>query len=118
MLLISFFGMVLLDDYNREASRLYGLLRETWERALEEVLLAGVVERYRVGVQTRQINVIADITPEDCKAVESAMTKSSKWLPGHDQAPAAIQDLPEPDELWGEIVVLEEWVSGINKRRR
>ena len=33
--------------YERDASYIYGLLREAWERALEEVLLAGTVERYR-----------------------------------------------------------------------
>jgi len=53
------------------------LLREGWERALEEVLLCGIVEHYRPGVQTKHINVIADITAEDCKALETAMTKCS-----------------------------------------
>ena len=103
--------------YEREAGHIYGLLREAWERGLEEVLLGGVVERYRAGVQTKQIGKIADITPDDCKAVEVAMTKSSKWLPGHDQAPAAKQDIPEPDELKSDIEALENWVSNIRARR-
>jgi hypothetical protein len=33
--------------YEKEAQFLYGLLRAAWERALEEVLLEGVVERFR-----------------------------------------------------------------------
>ena len=74
--------------YEKEAVYMYGLLREAWERGLEEVLLQGVVERYRGGVQTQQIEKISDITPEDCKTIDIAMTKCSKWLPGHDQAPA------------------------------
>lgn len=103
--------------YEKEATYLYGLLREAWERGLEEVLLGGVVERYRTSVQTRQIERISDITPEDCKTVEVAMTKCSQWLPGHDQAPAAKQDVPDPDELKVDIEALETWVKGINKRR-
>ena len=103
--------------YEWGAGRIYGLLREAWERGLEEVLLGGVVERYRAGVQTKQIGKIADITVDDCKAVEVAMTKSSKWLTGHDQAPAATQDMPEPDELKIDIEALESWVSGIRARR-
>jgi wobble nucleotide-excising tRNase len=35
------------EAYEKEAVFLYGWLREAWERALEEVLLEGVVERYR-----------------------------------------------------------------------
>lgn len=104
--------------YEKEAAYTYGLLREAWERGLEEVLLGGVVERYRAGVQTQQIEVIADITPEDCKQVDVAMTKCSKWLPGHDQAPAAKQDMPPPDELKADIDALESWVDRIRKRRK
>ena len=104
--------------YEKEACYIYGRLREAWERGLEEVLLSGVVERYRQGVQTQQIQDIADIEPADCKALEVAMTKTSKWLPGHDQAAAAKQDVPEPDELRADIEALESWVKTIRDRRK
>jgi energy-coupling factor transporter ATP-binding protein EcfA2 len=105
------------DAYEKEAKYLYGLLREAWERALEEVLLGGVVERYRPGVQTRQIAKIADITPDDCKAVGTAMTKCSTWLPGHDKAAAARAPVPAPAELRADIEALAAWVTAISKRR-
>ena len=104
--------------YEKEAIYLYGLLREAWERGVEEVLLGKVVERYRTGIQTRQIELIVDIVPDDCKAVDVAMTKCSQWLPGHDQPPAAKEDVPEPDELRQDITKLEFWVKAINKRRK
>ena len=103
--------------YEKEASVIYGLLREAWERGLEEVLLGGVVERFRPGVQTLHVGVIADITPHDCKAVERAMTKCSKWLPGHDRSAAAPAEMPEPEALSADIEALNEWVRAINKRR-
>ena len=103
--------------YEKEAKYLYGLLREAWERALEEVLLAGTVERFRVGVQTQQIGKLADITTEDCRTLDTAMAKCSKWLPGHDQAPAARAPVPEPLELKVDIEGLESWVAAIRGRR-
>ena len=105
------------DAYEREASLIYGYLREAWERGLEEVLLGGVVERFRPGVQTLQVGLLADISPEDCRAVEKAMTKCSKWLPGHDQAPAARAEVPEPGTLKADIDALDGWVKAIRKRR-
>lgn len=105
------------DAYDKEAKYLYGMLREAWERALEEVLLGGVVERYRPGVQTQQIAQIADISAEDCKAVETAMTKCSTWLPGHDKAAAARAPVPAPAELKADIDALASWVAAIRKRR-
>ena len=103
--------------YEKEASYIYGLLREAWERALEEVLLDGVVERYRTNIQTTQVLKIADITEEDCRVLEAAMTKCSKWLPGHDQAPPARADIPGPDVLKDDIHTLEKWVAEIRGRR-
>jgi ABC-type multidrug transport system ATPase subunit len=106
------------DAYEKDAKYLYGLLREAWERALEEVLLGGVVERYRPNIQTQQVAQIADISPEDCKTVETAMTKCSKWLPGHDQAAAARAPVPGPAELKADIEALDDWVTAIRKRRQ
>ena len=103
--------------YEMETSVIYGYLREAWERGVEEVLLGGVVERYRPGVQTQQVTLIADIKVEDCKAVEIAMTKCSKWLPGHDQAAAARADIPEPASVKADIERLEAWVKAIRGRR-
>ncbi len=104
--------------YEENARRIYGYLREAWERGLEEVLLGGVVERYRPNVQTQQVALIADITPEDCRIVEKAMTKCSKWLRGHDQAPAAQAEVPDPASLGADVEKLEEWVTAIRTRRR
>lgn len=103
--------------YEKEAKYLYGLLREAWERALEEVLLAGVVERFRPSVKTQNIGTIADITRQDCEILDVAITKCSKWLPGHDQAPAARAPVPMPAELKADIEALEKWIGAINSRR-
>jgi energy-coupling factor transporter ATP-binding protein EcfA2 len=106
------------DAYEKDAKYLYGLMREAWERALEEVLLGGVVERYRPSIQTQQVSQIADITADDCKMVETAMTKCSKWLPGHDQAAAARAPVPNPEELKADIEALDGWVAAIRSRRK
>lgn len=106
------------DAYEKDAKHLYGMLREAWERALEEVLLNGIVERYRPSVQTQRLAMISDVTAEDCKALDAAMTKCSRWLSGHDQAAAARAPVPEPTELKEDIDALESWVATIQKRRR
>jgi energy-coupling factor transporter ATP-binding protein EcfA2 len=106
------------DAYEREAKHLYGLLREAWERALEEVLLGGVVERYRPSVESQRLAQIADITADDCTTVDAAMTKCSTWLTGHDRAAAARAPVPEPAELQSDIQALETWVDAIRRRRR
>ncbi|MEM7308732.1 MAG: AAA family ATPase [Planctomycetota bacterium] len=104
--------------YERQATYLYGRLRETWERAFEEVLLANVVQRYRPSVQTQQVHDLAHIEPQDCIDLEAGMTKTSRWLPGHDKAAAENTPIPEPPELRQDIEALAEWVKRINDRRK
>ena len=106
------------EEYEREAVFIYGRLREAWERGLEEVLICRVVERYRPNIQTQQVKHLADITDDDCKELEAGMTKSSRWLPGHDQAPAENVPVPHPDEVKIDMDALENWVGRISRRRR
>lgn len=106
------------DDYDREAVNIYGLLREAWERALEEVLLGKVIERYRPSIQTQQIHYLSDITDDDCRLLNSGMTKSSRWLPGHDKSPAENVPIPTPNEMKDDIEALDSWVKCILKRRK
>jgi len=105
------------EDYEGEAIVIYGLLREAWERALEEVLLGGVVQRYRRDIQTQQVDDLSDITDEDCTELVEGMSKTSRWLPGHDQAGAENVPVPDADELREDIQKLENWVKRIRNRR-
>jgi len=82
------------------------------------VLLGGVVERYRPSVQTRRLAPLSDITETDCKTVETAMTKCSTWLPGHDKAPAARAPVPGAAELKKDIEAAEAWVKTIRDCRK
>ncbi len=71
------------DDYFFEAKGWYILLREAWERAVEERLFKGVVERFSIGVQTQKLKKIV-ITDDLLAEIDKGMTESSNWL--HDAA--------------------------------
>lgn len=104
------------DRYEKEAKYLYGLLREAWERAIEEVLLNNVVERFQVGVQTQRLKAV-DIEAQDYAAIEVGRSKCSKWLPGHDKAAADRAPVPSAAELKSDIDALEMWIAAVRKRR-
>ena len=103
--------------YERDAAYIYGLLRESWERGVEEVLLGGAVERYRNSVHTLRVSALVDISEDDCNKLKEGMTKCSRWLTGHDQSGADNAPIPEPTELSEDINMLEDWVLQIRRRR-
>jgi energy-coupling factor transporter ATP-binding protein EcfA2 len=103
--------------YEVFACDLYGRLRETWERSVEELLLNDSVRRFRRSIETNRLTKLSDIKPEDIEFVVAAMTKCSKYLRGHDKAVAINEPVPAPAELKADIEHLENWVSGMRKRR-
>ena len=105
------------QEYEQAGTRIYALLRQAWERGVEELLLYGVVERYRNSVATQKARRLEDITVDDCTELDAAMTKSSRWEGGHDHAAAEGAPFPLPDEIEKDITALDDWVKGLRKRR-
>jgi energy-coupling factor transporter ATP-binding protein EcfA2 len=96
------------ERYRREAKTWFELLREAWERSVEEKLFNGVVGRFQPGIQTmrlRPVNVTAAMTA----AVEQGMTRASEWT--HDQAPALGRPPPTAADVKAALDDLEAFTS-------
>lgn len=93
----------------------YQRLRDAWERAIEEILLNGVVWRFRAGVSTQSLLEVA-VDDKDYAAINTGMTRCSKYA-SHDGASNAIVSMPTPDDLEKDIEALEIWRAATVKRR-
>jgi hypothetical protein len=107
-----------LDAYERDLTQGYGLLREAWERAVEELLFNQSVMRFDHRVQTQRLKKVADICQDDLDTIDAGMTVCSKWLPGHAQATAINEPLPGPQDFFSEINRLEVFVQAMRQRGR
>lgn len=102
--------------YEQKAEWIYKRLRQSWERAVEEVLLNGVVLRFTDSVATQRLKALTDITDADIQCVDSQMTYCSSFV--HDEAGAVNAGIPDPPVVEADIKRLEEWVSDVHKRRK
>lgn len=93
----------------------YALLRETWERSIEEVLFAGTIMRFSEGVSTQMLKEV-EVSDEDYHSVTAGMTKCSKFS-GHDGAASANVPTPPPDDLHADIEAFEKWRKSVVDRR-
>ena len=105
------------ERYRSVVPDLYGFLREAWERAVEEVLLNGSVVRFGREVQTNRLKPLVDITEADLTTIDRAMTKASRYIRGHDDAAAIVDEPPQPDELRADIKELADWTKEMRKQR-
>lgn len=108
-----------LDTYQRDGELWYGGLRETWERAVEEILFADAIGRFRNEVRTGILTTakVWLISEQDILTIDHGMTKSSAWLRGHDQPATVNRPMPPPDELRDDLASLREWASEVVRRR-
>jgi energy-coupling factor transporter ATP-binding protein EcfA2 len=106
------------DIYSRDAKHIYGKMRETWERLVEEWLIRNVVQRFSRAVQTQNIRYIVDSTAEDVATITAGMGKCSIFFEGHDTATGlGVTEMPDIDELLADISALDVYFKVLKKRR-
>jgi energy-coupling factor transporter ATP-binding protein EcfA2 len=94
------------DKYFFEVKSWYELLREGWERAVEERLFKGVVERFLLGVQTQKLKKVT-ITNELLADIEKGMTDSSSWI--HDAAAGLNPTPPDTTRAENDLKFLSDF---------
>jgi hypothetical protein len=99
------------SQYEYDIRDFYGRLRDTWERAVEDHLFNGAILRFGTGVKTQSLAHLHRVTEQQLNNMEEGMSKTSKWLRGHDQAAALALPVPEPIEAEADLASLEKWVA-------
>jgi energy-coupling factor transporter ATP-binding protein EcfA2 len=103
-----------VEAYQDHAKRTLGMLREAWERAVEEVVLNGTVQRFRRQVRTLKLPEVVKLTADDVAAVEAGMGLASTQA--HDQAAAAAQPVPKPEEVEEQVSQLSSFCKEFRNR--
>ena len=105
-------------EYSQHCYGFYNLLREAWERLVEEKLLNNVITRFGRSIQTQRLNKLIDnITQEDYAAVDSGMSHCSTFFQGHDTATGLQQRPRKIAEIKADLESIESLVTDLNKRR-
>lgn len=105
------------DEANRSfVTDVYTKMRETWEHAIEEILFAGVVGRFRPNVATMRLRA-AHVDKSDYESIYAGMTRCSKYS-GHDQAAGVPPDLPKFADIKADLDKLTSYVTAANTRRK
>ena len=103
-----------IETYNKEVAILYGLLRETWEAFVEEVLLFETVKRHGNEIQTQRLKSVS-VETQDYKNIHIGIRKCSKWMIGHDKSKSIDVNRPSPEELKEDINKLKKFTKEIIK---
>lgn len=102
------------DPEYRAAARHVGeLLRETWERLIEETLFQETVVRYRRSIETTRLMRVA-VEDADWEKIHRGMTRSSRWA--HDESRGTGGAAPSPDDLKNEVTAIRDLADQLRAR--
>ena len=101
--------------YNEKAAIIYGRVRETWERFVEEILLNEVVLRFGQSVQTQRLSGVL-VEDSDFEFIYHEMAKASKYMDGHDKCLPITDSRPEIKELSEDVEKLATYLDQVQKR--
>ncbi|MCV0386105.1 MAG: AAA family ATPase [Nitrobacter sp.] len=104
------------DDYGRRCTGFYAALRETWERAVEEIVLNDVVRRFGPNVGTLRLGGV-DVNDDDFVLVHRAMSRASEHS-GHDQAAGRQLDTPTKAQMRADLDELTSFRTAKSKSNR
>lgn len=104
------------DQYRRQAKDFYSDLRESWERAVEEVVFAKTVVRFVPDVMTGRLKEVS-VTDDDYRTIFFAMKRASERS-GHDMSAGRDIPQPSPDEMEADLKVLDDFRIELGKRRK
>lgn len=95
-------------DYEYEIKGLYGRLRDTYERVVEEVIFCDIVRRGSDVVQTQMLRFV---TLPDALAIQFHEGMSRANTHSHDNPAADTVPVPKPDQFVAHLAELEKLVA-------
>lgn len=104
-------------DYKDEAKIFFSRLRESWEKAFEQVVLAGVLVRYRMYINPKHMNKITSFDSYFEKKWQVGYKRCCDYLGGHDRSSFDNQEIPDPNMLLAYTDELKVWVCNLRYKR-
>ena len=97
-------------DYEYQVKNLYGRLRDTYERVVEEVIFRDIVRR---GTDVIKAQELRYVTLSDALAIRfhEGMTRANTY--SHDNPASDTVGIPQPDDFTADIAALEKLVADL-----
>lgn len=96
----------------------YGRLRQVTERAVQDVVLNGVINRYSDYVRLPNVSKVVGLTEDDCAPFLRVYQRCGDVIDGHDKARERAFAAPDADEARADLVELIKGIESLKLKRR
>lgn len=106
------------DGYRNAALPIYGDLRATWERALEDIVFGGVIHRHRDYIDTKHLKKVTVLQETDCAVFDAGYKLCCDLIEAHDPSRGRDAEVPSPDDILKDIRTLSDWAASLRERQK
>lgn len=103
------------DAYEFDAKGIYGRMRDTWERLVEELLFHKVVQRFSRNISTSELRYLT-ADPAILSRIDAGMTRTSTF--SHDNPIALTDPFPEPKDMEADLKELEDVTNWLGEHHK
>ncbi len=105
------------QEFRDPVTAIYTLMRETWERIVEEILFNEAIQRFRPEVMTLRLEEACYDPTDDYPAVFEGMKRCSHYS-GHDRAADLPQELPAIEDIEADLQALLDFHTKVSDRKK
>lgn len=98
--------------------RAYSHFRATLEKIVQDVILSGVVARYRSWIKVELLEQIVGFSEVECKEALRLHKRACDVTEAHDPAAGKHAPVPSPDEFRDDVVALKALAEQAKQRRK
>lgn len=105
------------EQYRDATAKWYRLLRQTWERAIEEAIVGDVLTRDDLQVHPAMVRTLVLFTAEDNRVLQHGYGRATELSEAHDESAVINSPPPSIDDLSSDLETIREWHKRIAGRR-
>ena len=105
------------EENRQDMENIYSRLRETMERVVKDVILAGVVRDFNKEVTTRHLVKVVAFDSEFFKRFDKQYSRVCDFINGHDASVALQDSFPDPDRAKKEVNELDNFIKDLGKEQ-
>lgn len=105
-----------IQEFRDPLTAIYTLMRETWERIVEEILYNGTIQRFRPEVMTQSLKHACYVPADDYPAIFEGMKRCSHHS-RHDRAADLPLELPDKAQIDADLQALIDFHKKVSSRK-
>jgi energy-coupling factor transporter ATP-binding protein EcfA2 len=110
-------GTISDSEFRDETTKWYRLLRQTWERVIEESLVGGILTRDDLQVHPAMVRTLVLFDADDNRKLQHGYGRATELSEVHDESAVVNAPAPSLDDMQADLATLREWHKTITARR-